>query len=127
MCQSVQSMLGPTKVWDLIQLHSMKRMNHLVLVLVNQFIWFSMEIHIHEGNIVKSSWKLIFMKRSKLRRMRMDHFVTGTSTYSINADILTELFQFLKVFSNSEVNKESISSIWDQHLENRKTRGVICA
>jgi len=86
-----------------------------------------MEIHIHEGNIVKSSWKLIFMKRSKLRRMRMDHFVTGTSTYSINADILTELFQFLKVFSNSEVNKESISSIWDQHLENRKTRGVICA
>ena len=53
--------------------------------------------------------------------------ITGTSTYSMNADILTELLQFLKVFSNSEVNKESISSIWDQHLENRKTHNVISA
>ena len=51
----------------------------------------------------------------------------GTSTYSMNVDILIELLQFLKVFSNSEVNKESISSIWDQHLENRKTHNVISA
>ena len=51
----------------------------------------------------------------------------GTATYSMNVDILIELLQFLKVFSNSEVNKESISSIWDQHLENRKTHDVISA
>ena len=49
--------------------------------------------------------------------------ITRTSTYSMNVDILTELLQFLKVFTNSEVNKE----ILDQHLENRKTRDVICA
>jgi len=27
------------------------------------------------GKYCKISWKLIFMKRSKLRKMRMDHFV----------------------------------------------------
>ena len=51
----------------------------------------------------------------------------GTSTYSMNVDILIELLQFLKVFSNSEVNKESISSLWDQHLENRTTHDIISA
>ena len=46
----------------------------------------------------------------------------GTATYLMNPNIPSQLQQFLVKFSDSGLNKQLISSMWDQHLENSKTK-----
>ncbi len=48
--------------------------------------------------------------------------IVGTSTYSMNPNILSQLQQFLLKFSDSKLDKQQISSMWDQHLENKTTK-----
>jgi hypothetical protein len=47
--------------------------------------------------------------------------IVGTPTYSMNPNILSQLQQFLLKFSDFELDKQQISSMWDQHLENKTT------
>ena len=51
--------------------------------------------------------------------------IAGTPAYSMNPNILSQLHQFLLEFSDSELDKQQLSSMWDQHLENSTTKKVI--
>ena len=48
--------------------------------------------------------------------------ITGTPTYSMNPNILGQLQQFLLKFSDPELDKQLIASMWDQHLEKKETK-----
>ncbi len=48
--------------------------------------------------------------------------IVGTPTYSMNPNILGQLEQFLLKFSDPELEKQLISSMWDQRLENKETK-----
>ncbi len=45
--------------------------------------------------------------------------IARTPTSSMNPNILSQLQQFLLKFSYFELDKQQISSMWDQHLENK--------
>jgi hypothetical protein len=51
--------------------------------------------------------------------------ISGTPTYSTNPNILGQLEQFLLKFSDPELEKRLISSMWDQHLENKETKEMV--
>ncbi len=46
----------------------------------------------------------------------------GTPTYSLNPNIMGQLQQFLVQFLDLELDKQLLSSMWDQHLENNETK-----
>jgi hypothetical protein len=48
--------------------------------------------------------------------------IAGTPTYATNPNILSQLQQFLLKFSDFELDKQQISSMWDQQLENKETK-----
>ena len=48
--------------------------------------------------------------------------IAGTPTYSMNPNILGQLQQFLVQFSDPELDKRLLSSMWDRHLENNETK-----
>jgi hypothetical protein len=51
--------------------------------------------------------------------------IAGTPTYSMNPNILSQLQKFLLKISDSELDKQQISSMWDQHLDNKMTKKVV--
>jgi hypothetical protein len=50
--------------------------------------------------------------------------IAVTPTYSINPNILGQLQQFLVQFSDPELDKQLLSSMWDRHLENNETKKI---
>jgi hypothetical protein len=50
--------------------------------------------------------------------------IAGTPTYSMNPNIMGQLQQFLVQFLDPELNKQLLSSMWDQHLENIETKKI---
>ena len=58
----------------------------------------------------------------------IDFFSTdlgGTATYLMNPNILSQLQQLLLKFPISELDTQQISFMWDQHLENSKTKETV--
>ena len=51
--------------------------------------------------------------------------IAGTPTYSMNPNILGQIEQFLVKFLDPDLDKRYLSSIWDQHLENKETNEKI--
>jgi hypothetical protein len=51
--------------------------------------------------------------------------IAGTPTYSMNPNILGEVQQFLLNFLDPDLDKGYLSSMWDQHLENKETKSKI--
>ena len=80
--------------------------------------------------------KLDFYKKCKIKndlhgtlRSRMIEFlqtdIAQTPTYSMNPNIVGEVQQFLLNIVDLDLDKQSLSSIWDQHLENKETNEKI--
>ncbi len=48
--------------------------------------------------------------------------IAGTPTYSMNPNIMGQLQQFFVQFLDPELDKQLLSSMWDQYLENNETK-----
>ncbi len=46
--------------------------------------------------------------------------ISGTSTYSMNPNIMGQLQQFIVQFLDPELDKKLLSLMWDRYLENNE-------
>ncbi len=78
-----------------------------------------MELDFYGEGQVKNNLRGSF-RSSMINFLQTD--IAGAPTYSMNPNILGQLQQFLLEFSDPELDKRLISSMWDQHLENKETQ-----
>jgi hypothetical protein len=75
-----------------------------------------MELDFHRERQVNNNLHGSF-RSSMINFLQTD--IAGTLTYSMNPKIFSQLQQFLLKFSDSELDKQQISSVWDKKLENK--------
>ncbi len=80
-----------------------------------------MELDFYREGQVKNNLHGSF-RSSMINFLQTD--IAGTPTYSMNPNIFGQLQQFLVQFSDPELDKRLLSSMWDRHLENNETKKI---